>query len=133
MRILKPEGIEIEFDDKKRHLLFNLNVIDAVQEKYDGYIIDILDSISNNTDNRNAYGKISYILYALLNEDTEIHNSKFPDDKWDQITEEYINRTLLTNETMAIYIPLIFASFNGSLPKNEDDDDPNRKSGKTKN
>lgn len=134
MRILKPQGIEIEFDDKKRHLLFNVNVIDEVQEKYDDYIVNILNSLfdkENNYNSRNAYNKLSFILLTLLNEDVRLHNKNNPDDKWEPITEDFINSELLTNDTSASLSILVLQSFNGTLPKSEDED-PNQASGTTK-
>lgn len=50
MKILKPVGQELEFDGKVRHLLFNVNVIDEIQEKYDTDVVDVLNTIFETQD-----------------------------------------------------------------------------------
>jgi hypothetical protein len=134
MRILKPVGIEIDIDGKDRHLLFNVNVIDELQEHFDMYIGDILNALLDNQDKEKQkafYDSIVYILAVLLNEDVRMHNKNNPSDPWEKITDEYLKEEILTNSTSAAIALEILKSFNGSLPKNEDDD-PNLKSGKTK-
>jgi len=131
MRILMPIGEEIEFDDKKRHLLFNINVIDEIQEHFDMYIVDAINSVFSETDKKGGYNRLSYILLVLLNEDVRMHNRKSPNDQWCLITEDFINSELLTNDTAKVFTGLILKSFNGSLPK-VDKQTPNVKSGQVK-
>jgi hypothetical protein len=134
MRILKPVGTEIDIDGKERHLLFNINVIDELQEHFDMYIGDILNSLLERQDKEKQkafYDTVVCILTVLLNEDVRLHNKHNPSDPWENITEEYLKEEVLTNSTSATITLEILKSFNGSLPKNEDDD-PNLKSGKTK-
>lgn len=135
MRILKPIGEELEFDGKVRHLLFNINVIDEIQEHYDMYIVDTINSIFDNTNKENqkkSYNTLAYILTVLLNEDVRLHNKKNPKDTWDKVTEEYLKEEVLTAETSARLSILMLNAFNGNLPKSEEDDDPNQKSERTK-
>ena len=129
MRILKPIGEEIEFDEKARHLLFNVNVIDEIQDHFDMHIIDALNLMFSA--DKNEYDTIAYILTVLLNEDVRLHNKNFPTEQWENITEEFIKEEVLTNGTGKIISILIVKAFNGDLPKSEEDD-PNAKSGKAK-
>lgn len=134
MRILKPVGEEIEFDSKVRHLLFNVNVIDDVQEHFDMYIVDVLNSIFEVEDKdvqRKSYDTLSYVLSSLLNEDVRIHNKNNPSDQWEEITEDFIKEEVLTNGNSPVFASLVLKSFNESLPKHEEDD-PNQKSGQKK-
>jgi hypothetical protein len=134
MRILKPVGIEIDIDGKDRHLLFNVNVIDELQEHFDLYIGDILNALLDSQDKEKQkafYDSIAFILAVLLNEDVRIHNKNNPNDPWEKITEEYLKEEVLTNSTSATITLEILKSFNGTLPKSEEDD-PNLKSGKTR-
>jgi len=134
VRILKPVGEEIDFDGKTRHLLFNINVIDDIQEHFDMYIVDVLNSVfetENKEIQKKSYDTLSYILTSLLNEDVRMHNKNNTEDQWDEITEEYIKEELLTNGTSMVLGSLVLKSFNGSLPKTEEDD-PNQKTGQKK-
>lgn len=135
MRILKPVGEKFEFDDKVRHLLFNVNVIDEIQEHYDEYIVDVLNSMldSKSKENqRNCYKKIAYILSVLLKEDIRLHNKNHPEDQWEEITEEYIKEEILTNNNSGIIAMAIIKAFSGTMPQDEDEDDPNLNTGQTK-
>lgn len=135
MRILKPEGIPFTFDDKDRRLLFTIDAIDAIQEKYNEYIVDIINSlidIENKDAQRRAYNRTAYILYVLWNQDVEIHNEEHPEDKWQYISEEYIRKRILNNTNVGMAILAIINAFNEGMPKSEDDDDPNLKSGQQK-
>lgn len=130
-----PVGEEIDFDGKTRHLLFNVNVIDDIQEHFDMYIVDVLNSlfkIDDTAAQRGAFDTLSYVLTVLLNEDIRMHNKKYSSDQWDEITEEYIKEELLTNSTSAILASLVLKSFNGTLPPKNEEDDPNQKSGQKK-
>jgi hypothetical protein len=134
VRILKPVGEEIEFDSKVRHLLFNVNVIDDVQEHFDMYIVDVLNYIFEVEDKdvqRKSYDTLSYVLSSLLNEDVRIHNKNNPSDQWEEITEDFIKEEVLTNGNSPVFASLVLKSFNESLPKHEEDD-PNQKSGQKK-
>jgi len=123
MRILMPVGEEIQFDDKLRHLLFNTNVIDEIQECYDDGIVDILNSMLGSKEKegkKNQYDKLSYILLVLLNEDVRLHNKNNQNDKWEVLTEEFIRSELVTNTTSLELTMLVLTAFSGSVPKSTD-------------
>ena len=135
MRILRPVGEEIQIDDKVRHLLFNINVIDEIQEHYDEYIVDVINSLFNNKDKKKqkqSYSTMVYILLTLLNEDVRLHNKRNPQDMWEELTEEFLKEEVVTNETSMTISLLILKAFNGTLPKSEGDSDPNLKGGQAK-
>ena len=123
MRILMPVGEEIQFDDKLRHLLFNTNVIDEIQECYDDGIVDILNSMLGSKEKegkKNQYDKLSYILLVLLNEDVRLHNKNKENDKWEVLTEEFVRSELVTNTTSLELTMLVLTAFSGSVPKSKD-------------
>ena len=135
MRILKPVGEVLQFDDKERHLLFNVNVIDQLQEDYDTDIVDIINTIFELKDKekkKKSYGMLAHVLMVLLNEDVRLHNKYNPDDQWEELSEEYIRTEVLSNTTSKNIAILILLSFNGSMPKS-DDTSPNEMSEQVKN
>lgn len=134
MRILKPVGEELELEGRVYHLLFNLNVIDEIQEQYDMPIVDILNSIFDKEDKKKqkeSYNTLAYMITVLLNEDIRIHNKKNEKDQWPEVTIEYIREEVLTNSTSGQLSLLILKAFNGTLPKSEDEG-PNQESVQTK-
>ena len=133
MRTLMPIGEEIDFDGRTRKLLFNVNVIDEIQEHYDAPIVDVINSIFSKEDKeirKKSYDTISYIFNVLLNEDARLHNKKFPKDEWEDLTEEFLKEEVITNSTSLQITLAILASFNGSIPQEEED--PNVKSEQTR-
>jgi hypothetical protein len=134
MRILKPVGEVLEFDGKERHLLFNVNVIDQLQEDYDNDIVSIINEIFELEDKekkKKAYAMLAHMLTVVLNEDVRLHNKYNPDDRWEDLSEEYIRTEILSNSTSKLISALMLLSFNGTMPKS-DDTSPNEMSEQTK-
>lgn len=134
MRILKPVGEELELDGRKYNLIFNVNVIDQLQETYDMAIVDILNSMfPKNGDEKevkmNSYKKVAYIAQVLINENIKLHN-KENEEKWEPITCEYIAE-MLDNITTIKLALLMLKSFNGTNSKSETNE-KNVKSEQTK-
>lgn len=131
MRILKPVGEKLELDGKLYHLLFNLNVIDEIQEYYDMPIVDVLNAmfdIKDKQKKRESYNMLAYVLTVLINEDIRIKNKKNPESEQEKITIEYLREEIITNETSSGLALLVLKAFNGTLTKDEDEDeDPNLK------
>ena len=130
MRILRPVYEEVDFDGKTRRLPFNVLVIDEIQEHFDMGIADVLNSFFNKDSEVELRNAIAYVFTVSINEDTRLHNKKYPNDLWEEITEEYVKEELLTNSAITIEIgALLIESFNGTMPKSEEENDPNQKTG----
>lgn len=125
MRILRPKGELLEIDNRKHHLLFDINAIDIIQEKYDRPIVDILNSLfsKDKEDEKNSYNILAFILMTLINQDIEKHN-EVSNDKWEELTEKQVKR-LITNENSMAFSIFVLKIFNGNLPKSDGEDDPN--------
>lgn len=128
MEILKQMGEPLNIDDKERHLLFTLNVIDEIQEHYDKLISDVLSEMLGESEEqrRKSYSVLRYVVTALVNEDVEIHNEA-SEDKWQNVTEEYIGRRLNNRNYGEVALRVIRA-FQRHLPES-DDNDPNQTTG----
>lgn len=129
MRILMPQGEPINFDGIDRKLLFNINVIDELQEHYDMNIADVFKLILTTDPEKvgKSYDNLCYILSVLVNEDTRIYN-KTASEKREIITESEI-KEYITHGTANVLTYYVLKAFNKGMPKKgEEDDDPNVKS-----
>lgn len=99
MSALKDGRYEIELD-KKRHLLFDLNVIDELNDKYGGY--DKLGEILT-PENPHYIKDLKWILALLINEGA--------DDGEEILTEKQVGK-LINSGNMNTAIGSIFAAFN---------------------
>jgi len=125
MRVLKPQGIPVNFDGIERHFLFNINVIDEIQEHFDTDIISAINLIINDKDSelkKKAYDNLCYFVMVLANEDTRIYN-KTAKEKRENIDIEYL-KEVITHRTAQELLAAILKAFNGSMPQ-DDNDDPN--------
>jgi hypothetical protein len=115
MSALKDGRYEIELD-KTRHLLFDLNVIDELNDKYGGY--DKLGEILT-PDNPKYIKDLKWILALLINEGA--------DEGEPELTERQVGK-LINSGNMNTVIGSIIAAFNvGTAGKSEtetDDEDP---------
>lgn len=124
MGALKDGRYEIELD-KTRHLLFDLNVIDELNEKYGGY--DKLGEILT-PENPHYIKDLKCVLALLINEGA--------DDGEEELTEKQVGK-LINTGNMNTAINSIFAAFNVGtsgaveLPITEDDDEENPKTAAT--
>ena len=115
--------------DKERHLLFSLNAIDELQDKFGGF--DRLDEILKGAD---SIKNLKWILTLLLNEGaiyTQIMNEK-PIDEAEVLTEQHVGRLIHTGN-FADMKTAIFKAFaigntgSESPPEDEDTDDDEEK------
>lgn len=118
--------------DKERHLLFSLNALDEMQDKFGG--IDKLSEIIRGKDNLK---NIRWLLTLLINEGA--------DDGEDPLTEKQVGKLIHTGNLLNIQND-IFKSFsignNGDTqvqkdteeeePEDENDEEKNAQSGQEK-
>lgn len=127
MRVLKPQGIPVNFDGIERNFIFNINVIDEIQEHYDTDIVSAINFILNSENDpelkKKAYDNLCYFVMVLANEDTRIYN-KTADVKRKNIDIEYL-KEILTHKTASQLVVDIYKAFTESMPKSDGDDNPN--------
>lgn len=116
--------------DKERHLLFSLNALDDVQDKFGG--IDKLGEVMQGSE---AIKNIRWLLTLLINEGA--------DDGEEPLTEKQVGRLIHTGNFTEVQ-RAIFAAFslgnNGNVtaetedddPEDEEDDEKNAQSGQEK-
>lgn len=133
MRILKPQGIEINIDELPRHILFDLNVIDEIQEHYDEPIHDIITKIFGETkdERKQSYKLLRYVLTALINEDVALHN-ELSGEQWETVSELYIG-SIINSGNIGMVSDILYRAYTAQFPKaSEDEQSPNVRSGTTR-
>lgn len=108
MSDLNPKPIIITLGDKDYGLLFDLNVMDDIQDKYDIPISKIFELLD---DPKQHLKVVRYVLTLLINEaaDTEI------------VTEKQIGRLINPRNIMPTKIKIAEA-FSATLPESGDND-----------
>jgi hypothetical protein len=66
MSAIKDGRLPIELNGKEYHLLFSLNVIDEIQDKFDG-----IDSLGEKMSGKEGFKNLRWLLTRLLNEGAE--------------------------------------------------------------
>lgn len=119
MSDLRPKPTKIELGGKEYGLLFDLNAIDEIQDRFD---IPISQMPELMADERKAFKVLKTLLCVLINEAIDDAESGEP-----HVTEAFIGRKITVAE-----IPnmknAIYASFSSGTPESEEDEDPNAKS-----
>jgi hypothetical protein len=96
MGALKSGAFPVELNGKEYGLLFSLNALDEVQEKFGGY--DKLSEVFNK-DNPNLFKDTRWLLTLLINEAllAEDENAQLLEEKTQEICRKY--RTLFLNRS----------------------------------
>lgn len=111
--------------DKERHLLFSLNVIDEVQDRFGSF--DNLDEVLKGKD---AIKNLRWLLTQLLNEGA--------DDSEEQLTEKAVGKMIHTGNFNEVRTSIFkaFAVGNSGTeepPEAGDEDDTDEEDNKEKN
>lgn len=100
--------------DKERHLLFSLNVLDEMQDKFGGY-----DKLTEALQGKDVFKNVKWLLCRLINEGAE--------DGEDPVTEAWVGKRIHAGNLNEI-IGTILSAFNmgtvGALEAPETDEDP---------
>lgn len=121
MSAIKDGRYPIELD-KERHLLFSLNALDEIQDKFGGF--DKLHEIMDGTD---KLKNVRWLLTLLINEGAA--------ENEEQLTEKQVGKLIHTgnfvNVQMAIYRAFAVGN-NGGQPTEEEEpeDDEEEETGK---
>jgi len=109
---LKDGRYEIELD-KKRYLLFDLNVIDELNEKYGGY--DKLGEVLDAVKNPHYIKDLKWILTLLINEGAEENDP--------ELTERQVGK-LINTGNMDTALTSVFAAFSIGITGGQVDENP---------
>ncbi len=128
MSDLRPRGIPILVNGEERHLLFTLNIIDEIQDRYEKTLAEVLDDITNEDVSGHM---LRDVLVMLLNDEVAREKYRDPSSTLKEITEQEAG-WLVGLDNRFTLIASVLKAYGISLPEPEDDD-PNRKSGQTNN
>ncbi len=113
MSDLRPKPPEIELGGKKYGVLFNLNAIDEIQDRFDIPISKLADLMQ---DERKVFKVLKTLLAVLINEaiDDSESGEKHVDDK-------FIGRKITVADIPNLK-DTVFSAFMAGMPEGDDDD-----------
>ena len=124
MSAIKDGRYPVELNGKTYHLLFDLNALDAVQDRFGGY--DKLDEIFNR-DNPNMVKDLKWLFTMLINEGRE--------EDEPEATEQQVGRLIhignLTEVQNAIYASFAYGA--AGSESTEDDEENSEDDGEDDN
>ena len=97
MSAIKDGRLPIELGGRKRHLLFSLNALDEIQDKFGGY--DKLDQVFNQ-ENKDWIKNTRWLLTLLLNEGEE---------EGEEVTEKQVGRWIHTGNMAEVQKAILMA------------------------
>lgn len=123
MSAIKDGRYPIELD-KQRHLLFSLNAIDEMQDKFGGF--DRLDQVLSGAD---SIKNLRWLLTVLLNEGAEVNE--------EPLTEKQVGRLIHTGNFLEVKASIFKAFSMGNSgttePPEKDTDDEDDEENEEKN
>lgn len=132
MSDMRPTGALLRFAGKEYHLLFTVNVIDQIMERF-GVDIDELSTLILRGENRKYYANTAVVLTFLLNDDIALQNEeKSEEEQLAPLSETYVRRHISNFNYLTVLAAITSAYTCSFLEKDEDDmgeADPNRESG----
>lgn len=120
MSSLRPVGTPINIDGVERHISFNLNVTDEIQEHYDMSMYDALDMLTNK---RTASSTMKYILTVLFNDEAERTGNEEL-----KVTEKEVG-WMVTEDNVDEVMTKLISTYGISLPEVDEYESPKVESG----
>jgi hypothetical protein len=120
MRDLLPKGVPVEIGGKERHFVFNLNVIDELQELHDKPLSEIMSRIFSREKDSSEY--LKSVTTVLINEDVAIHNDSSA-DKWEFVDVKTVGRMITIKNRWPI-MQAIMQAYSEGLPEVDKDENP---------
>lgn len=108
MSDLRPKPPEIELGGQKYGLLFDLNAIDEVQDKFDISLSQLADLIR---DERKGFRALRFLLTVLINEAIDDTDSGEP-----HVDEKYVGRKISPADIPALRHK-VFEAFAAGMPE----------------
>lgn len=122
MSDLRPRGTPINLGGKERYLLFTLNVIDEIQDRYNKNLHEIINDLTREDV---ASHTLRDLVTILLNDEAA---KRAEPGALEQVTEKDVGEMIGLDNYYQV-TAAILAAYGISLPQPEEDDDPNRTSG----
>ena len=125
MSDLRPIGEPLMLDGVERHLLFTLNVIDAVQDHFE---CSLEETISLLTDKRTSAAALKYMLMQLLNDEAERVKYSNPESELKKYNEQEIGWVITQGNVLQVTVAILKA-YGLSMPEVDEFASPNEQGG----
>ena len=125
MSDLRPRGIPVVLDGVEHRFLFTLNTIDSIQDETDKNMKDIMMDLA---DEESSNKTLIYLVKTLINHEAEREKRKNPDCALETVTDQEVG-DLIGMEHIVDVTAAVLSAYGYSLPKADEEDDPNRESG----
>lgn len=125
MSDLRPIGVPMIIDGVERHLLFTINVYDALQDKFDASMGEIIDMI---VDDRKCIKATKGVLSELLNDEVD----RLDHDKVEHELKKYTWQEIgwiLRPENISETMFKILKAYGITVPETDEFSSPNVESG----
>ena len=125
MSDLRPRGIPVVLDGVEHRFLFTLNTIDSIQDEIDKNMKDIMMDLA---DEESSNKTLIYLVKTLFNHEAEREKRKNPDCALETVTDQEVG-DLIGMDNIVEVTAAVLSAYGYSLPKADEEDDPNRESG----
>lgn len=129
MSDLRPRGIPVVLEGVEHRFLFTLNTIDSIQDETDKNMKDIMMDL---TDENLSNKTLVYLVRTLINQEAEREKRKNPDCTLKSVTDQEVG-DLIGMDNIVEVTSAVLSAYGFSLPKADEEDDPNRESGQQSN
>ena len=125
MSDLRPRGIPVVLDGVEHRFLFTLNTIDSIQDATDKNMKDVMMELA---DEESSNKTLIYLVKTLINHEAEREKRKNPDCALETVTDQEVG-DLIGMDNIVEVTAAVLSAYGYSLPKADEEDDPNRESG----
>ena len=125
MSDLRQRGIPVVLDGVEHRFLFTLNTIDSIQDETDKNMKDIMMDLA---DEESSNKTLIYLVKTLINHEAEREKRKNPDCALETVTDQEVG-DLIGMDNIVEVTAAVLSAYGYSLPKADEEDDPNRESG----
>lgn len=115
MSDLRPKHPEIEIGGKKYSVLFDLNAIDEIQDKFNIPISQLTDLLH---DQRQVFKVLKFLLAILINEAIDDSESGEP-----HVDEKFIGRKIKLSDIPTLKSK-VFLAISAGVPEGDEDPTP---------
>ena len=105
--------------------MFTLNTIDSIQDETDKNMKDIMMDLA---DEESSNKTLIYLVKTLINHEAEREKRKNPDCALETVTDQEVG-DLIGMDNIVEVTAAVLSAYGYSLPKADEEDDPNRESG----
>lgn len=125
MSDLRPRGIPIVLNGTERHLLFTLNVIDAIQSEYSSTVAEVINKAFNGTEEEQTQ-VVRTLISILLTDEFEREKFYNPSTELLPVSQKEAGWLVDLENLLSVKISIAKA-YGISVPEN-DESDPNQTS-----